>query len=279
MAEDRVRRSWEPMPHGLPVDRGLGLQVVSELRERIPFCIPVLSRYALVPAGEHDGLKNYAVDLISVAESEAHDLSHAIIVETVDHGNLQGGLHPSRSDVLQGAELHFHVISEPAMFVLVLGDTIELQVHAMQPGGARLDSKISALRKTNTIGRNVKTMEARALRVPNCVNEDRRECGLATGEQDVDIAVRLERARPFKNRLQVFHICFVDVTNSVSVHEARPTHHVASVGQIHDQVRPSACPDTVTAVVVHLPLSNAIQAPPKELPSPSLNELSTIPYH
>src|ERR1700719_2758091 len=223
MAEDRVRRSGEPIPHGLPVDRRLGLQFVSELRERIPFCIPVLIRYALVPAGEHNGLKNYAVDLIGVAESEAHDLSDAIIVETVDHGNLQGGLHSSRSDVLQGAELHFHVISEPAMFVLLLGDPIELQVHAVQPGGARLDSKISAFRKTNTIGRNVKTMEAHALRVSNCVNEDRRECGLATAEQDIDFAVRLERARPFKNRLQLFHICLVDVTNYSIVHQERTT--------------------------------------------------------
>jgi len=50
------------IPHGPPVNRGLGLQVVSELRERIPFCIPVLSRYALVAPGEHNGLKNYAVD-------------------------------------------------------------------------------------------------------------------------------------------------------------------------------------------------------------------------
>src|SRR5256884_5702493 len=89
MAEDRVRRSWVPIPHGPPVNRGLGLQVVSELRERIPFCIPVFSRYALVAAGEHNGLKNYAVDLIGVAESEAHDLSHAIIVETVDHGTCK----------------------------------------------------------------------------------------------------------------------------------------------------------------------------------------------
>src|SRR5260370_8318697 len=124
MAEDRVRRSWEPIPHGLPVDRGLGLQVVSELRERIPFCIPVLSRYALVPAGEHNGLKNYAVDLIGVAESEAHDLSHAIIVETVDHGNLQGGLHSTRSDVLQAAELHFHILSNPPIILLLLAHTI-----------------------------------------------------------------------------------------------------------------------------------------------------------
>src|SRR2546430_16259670 len=85
MAEDRVRRSWEPIPHGLPVDRGLGLQVVSELRERIPFCIPIRSRYALVPAGEHNGLTNYAVDLMGVAESEAHDFSHAIIVENAYH--------------------------------------------------------------------------------------------------------------------------------------------------------------------------------------------------
>src|ERR1041384_626303 len=28
MAEDRVRRSWVPIPHGPPVNRGLGLQVV-----------------------------------------------------------------------------------------------------------------------------------------------------------------------------------------------------------------------------------------------------------
>src|SRR5258708_15819810 len=127
MAEDRVRRSWEPIPHGLPVDRGLGLQVVSELRERIPFCIPVLSRYALVPAGEHDGLKNYAVDLISVAESEAHELSHAIIVETVHHANLQGGLHSSRTDVLQAATLHFTLISRPATFFLLLRTPTALQ--------------------------------------------------------------------------------------------------------------------------------------------------------
>src|SRR6266436_4594094 len=228
MAEDRVRRSWEPIPHGLPVDRGLGLQVVSEMRERIPFCIPVLSRYALVAAGEHNGLKNYAVDLIGVAESEAHDLSHAIIVETVDHGNLQGGLHSSRSDVLQRAELHFHVISKPAMFVLLLGDAIELQVHAVQPGGARLDSKISAFRKTNTIGRNVKTMEALALRVSN------------------------------------------------SVHEARSTHHVASVGQIHDQIRPSARPDAVRAVVVDLTVANAIEVAPQGLRFHPLKEIGMV---
>src|SRR5258708_12587033 len=52
MAEDRVRRSWVPIPHGPPVNRGLGFQVVTELRERIPFSIPVLTRYPLAPPGD-----------------------------------------------------------------------------------------------------------------------------------------------------------------------------------------------------------------------------------
>src|SRR5690242_21946316 len=118
------------------------------------------------------------------------------------------------------------------MFVLLLGDAIELQVHAVQPGGARLDSKISAFRETNAIGRDVKTMEALALRVSNCVKEDRRECGLATGGQDIDFVVRLERARPFKDRLQLVAISVIHVGNTVSGHDAGSTLPVASVGVI-----------------------------------------------
>ena len=51
------------------------------------------------------------------------------------------------------------------MFVLFFRDAIALEIHGVQSGRLRLESKVSALGKTDTVRRNVKTVETPALRV------------------------------------------------------------------------------------------------------------------
>ena len=157
------------IPHGPPVDRGLGLQVVSELREDTGSASHgVFSGYALVAAGEHNGLKNYAVDLIGVAESRSADLppdDSDLPLTTVTCKVVCIPAAAMFSRARSFARCNFRdrdVCSSPPRRHRTAGTRRATRRHY------RLDRKISAFRKTNTIGRNVKTMEAHALRVSDC---------------------------------------------------------------------------------------------------------------
>src|SRR5271166_2147077 len=69
--------------------------------------------------------------------------------------------------------LHFHVISDTAMPVLRFGNAIKLQIDGVQSGSLCFERKISVLRESNSIRRDVNPVESLALRVANGVNSTR----------------------------------------------------------------------------------------------------------
>src|SRR6267154_729324 len=180
MSEYSKVRHWEPIPHWLPANRSLLMQVESELRERIAPGISLIGGYGLVPAGKHDGLKNDAVDFVYVLECEADNISEPVVVDSVGYGNLEGCSHSSRGDVLQGLSLHCHVVSQSTMSILFFGNPVKLKVYGVEPGLLRLQSKIPVFGKMHTVGRNVKSMESHALSVPNGIKKNRRNGRLST---------------------------------------------------------------------------------------------------
>ena len=149
------------------------MQVEGELRERIAPSVSLVGGYALVPAGKHDGLKNDTVDFVYVLNRESDNIAKAVVVDAVGHGNLKRRSHSGRSDVLQSLLLHCHVVSQSTMFVLFLGDSIQLQVYRVEAGFLRLQSKVSVLSKMHTVCRNVKSMETHAFRVANGIKKNR----------------------------------------------------------------------------------------------------------
>jgi hypothetical protein len=58
------------------------------------------------------------------------------------------------------------------MFVLFFRDAIALEIYGVQSGRLRLESKVSALGKTDTVRRNVKTVETPALRVSDGIKKN-----------------------------------------------------------------------------------------------------------
>jgi hypothetical protein len=149
------------------------LQVEGDLRERIAPGVSFIGGYALVPASKHYGLKNDTVNFVYVLECEADNVAQPVVVEAVGYGDLKRCPHSSRSDVLQGLPLHCHAVSQSTMFVLFLGDSVQLQVYGVQASLLRLQSKISALSKMHPICRNMKSMETHAFRLPNGIKKNR----------------------------------------------------------------------------------------------------------
>ena len=93
---------------------------------------------------------------------------------------MQRRSHARCGDILKSPMLHFHVISDTAMAVLRFGNAIKLQIHGVQSGRLCFERKISVLRESNSIRRDVNPMEAHALRVANGVKQDRRKRSLTT---------------------------------------------------------------------------------------------------
>ena len=180
MGKDSVRRHWEPISHRLPVDRGLRLQVVSDLRYRITPSVSLLVAYGLVSPRKHHGLENDAVDFVHVLNYETNNVAKPVIVASINDAHLQRRSHARCSDILKSLMLHFHVISDTAMPVLRFGNAIKLQIDGVQSGRLCFERKISVLRKSNSIRRDVNPMESHALRVANGVKQDRRKRSLTT---------------------------------------------------------------------------------------------------
>src|SRR5271165_3837686 len=180
MGEDSVRRHREPISHWPPVYRGLRLQVVSDLRYRITPCVSLLVAYGLVSPRKHHGLENDAVNFVHVLNYETNNIAKPVVVSSINDANLQRRSHARCSDILESPMFHFHVISDTAMPILRFGNAIKLQVHSMQSGRLCFERKISVLRKSNSIRRDVNPMEAHALRVANGVKQDRRKRSLTT---------------------------------------------------------------------------------------------------
>jgi hypothetical protein len=79
--------------------------------------------------------------------------------------------HSGRGDVVQSAAFDFRIVAESAVAILFFGDPVELQINAVKPGSPRPNSKLSLLSKANSIGCDMKPVEAHALSVLDCIQE------------------------------------------------------------------------------------------------------------
>src|SRR5260370_35429909 len=109
-------RQWEPVPHWLPANRSLLMQIESELRERVAPCESLIGGYALVSPGKHNGLKNDAVDFVYVLDRETNNVAKPAAVPAPVYRDLRCGSHSGGSNVLQGVWPHLHIVSWPTIF-------------------------------------------------------------------------------------------------------------------------------------------------------------------
>src|SRR5580692_9678071 len=122
-------------------------------------------------------------------------------------------------------------------------------------------------------------MEALALRMPDCVQEYRRERCFSAREQNVYLSLRFEGHCSFKQSRHILHIQFVDVAGGVGVHIAGRTEHVAAVGEVDDQIRTAPCLDAVCAMIVNGFVASTIEILAKPQALHSLEENRMIRKH
>src|SRR5580693_5893952 len=122
-------------------------------------------------------------------------------------------------------------------------------------------------------------MEALALRMPDCVQEYRRERCFSAREQNVYLSLRFEGRCSFKQSRHILHIQFVDVTGGVGVHVARRTEHVAAVGEVDDQIRTAPCLDAVCTMIVNRFVAGTIEVLAKPEVLHSFEESRMIRKH
>src|SRR6202041_1633265 len=134
------------------------------------------------------------------------DVGNAVVVQSVLDSHLQRGFHSRGGDIVEGTSLHVHVVADAAMTVLLLGNAVELEIYGMESSHLCFDRKIPLLGKANSVGGDMYAMEAPALRVPDCVQEYRRECCFSSREQNVNLALRFEGRCSFKQRRHILHI-------------------------------------------------------------------------
>jgi len=103
--------------------------------------------------------------------NESDDVANPIIIQSVHHGYLKCGFHASRRDVVQSSAFDFHIVADSAVTILFFGDPVELQINAVKPGSPRPNRKLCLLGKSDSIGCDMKPVEAHALSVPDRIQE------------------------------------------------------------------------------------------------------------
>src|SRR5580692_9392280 len=137
LCEGSICRHGKPVAHWLPPKRSLSLQIVCDLRNRIPLRIALVSGNVFISAAEHYRLKDDPVNLLDVICNESNDVANPTIIQSVHHGYLKCGFHAGRGDVVQSLSLDFHIVAESAVTILFFGDSVELQINAMKSGSPR----------------------------------------------------------------------------------------------------------------------------------------------
>src|SRR6266481_4552719 len=143
------------------------MQVEGQLRDRIPSSVSLLGGDSLVPAGKHHGLKNDPMYLVNILNRKTDQVPKPVIVEAIGYRSLKRSAHSRRRDIVERFPLHFHVISQPTVFVPFFRNSVTLQVYGMQARLLGLEGKLSGLRKTHSVCRHMKPRETHAFRVPH----------------------------------------------------------------------------------------------------------------
>ena len=175
-----------------------------------------------------------------------------MVVDGVDDRHHEADVDPRGVAILDRAQLDVEEIADLAMSVRRFADAVELEVGDAQAGLARRLRERRVLCEANPVGRRLDAEVADLGRIPDGIEEDRRNGRLSAGELHGHLPPRLHRQRIVQKTLDLVEGQLVDVADLIGVHEAGVAHHVAAVGQVNRQDRPAPVLDGRRAVVVQL---------------------------
>ena len=220
------------------------------MREGVALPVPFLVADLLVAARERDGLERHETHLVAVLQGELHDRPDLIVVHRLDDRDDQADVDARGVEIFDRAQLHVEQVPDLAVRVGRLGHAVELQIRDSQACVVGLLREVWVLREPDAVGRGLHAEVADLARVPDRVEEQRRDRRLAARELHRHLASRLDADGVVEQLLDLRHRQLVDVAHLIGVHEARIAHHVAAVRQIDGQHRAASVLDGRRPVVV-----------------------------
>ena len=154
--------------------------------------------------------------------------------------------------VLDGAKLDVEQVSDLAVTVGIVADPVKLEVGQAQARLIGLFAKLLAPGKLDAVGRRLNADVAQLSRVAGSVEKIGRQGGLAARKLHGHLPLGLDFDGVIQDLLDLVPGQFVHIAHLVGVHEARITHHVAAVGKVHGEDRPTPVTDRAGAVVVEV---------------------------
>src|SRR5260221_5647517 len=131
----------------------------------------------------------------------------------------------------------------------------------MLPSRFRRLAKLDVLGITNAVGRRQNTVETDLFRVSDRFEKMWSDGGFTAREQDDDLTTRLERTCSVENFFCVFERRLVDISDLIRIHEARIAHHIAAVGKIDSQNRPTTKLNVGCSVMVNVLVLSGFEIP------------------
>ena len=226
--------------------------VVRQMAQRVALCLAAIVGHGFVAAGEAHRLEAEEADRLGIVERELDDASDLLVVDAVHDRHDRNDFHAGLVQVLDRLQFHVKQISDQAMCVGRVANTVKLQVGIAHAGFNCLLAEFKALRELDTVGRGLHGVVSNLAGVAHCIEEVRRQRRLATGELHRHLTARLDGDSVVEHRLDFFPRQFVDEANLICVHEAGIAHHVAAVGEIDGQNRSAAIFDGRRSVMMQL---------------------------
>src|SRR6266850_909061 len=189
---------------------------------------------------------------LGIVERELDDVSNLFVVDAVHNRGNRHDIYACLVQVVDGAQLHVEQVSDLAMLVGGVTNSVELQIDVAQAGFSSLAAEFFTLGKLDAVGGCLDAVVANLARVAHCIQEVRRKRGLAAGELYRHLPARLDGNGVVEQSLDLFPTQLMDKTYLVGVHEAGIAHHVATVGEINGEDRAAAVLDGGGAMLVQL---------------------------
>src|ERR1044072_3990238 len=174
IGERAHQRKWEPIS-GWFGDTNLILYVVGQMRQRIPLLQSTLRGNLFVTTGERHWLERKERNLLWIVERETNDGSNLIVVDSIHERSNQNNFDAGFVKIINRSHLHIEQVSNLAMTVRIVSDSVELQVNVTQSCLGRLSAELFALRKFDPVSCRLNTVVTNLAGVFDCFDEMRRD--------------------------------------------------------------------------------------------------------
>ena len=125
------------------------------MRKRVTLLQATLFGDQLVAAGERNGLERDERDLLRILESEPDDRSDLVVVDAVDQRRYENDVDARFVQVVDRTKFYIEQVSDLAMRVGIVADSVELQIYETQSGFGCLAAKLFGLRELDSVCRRL----------------------------------------------------------------------------------------------------------------------------